>query len=86
MVSLTFSMRIRRESAIKGTQIIRKRASIGMKFWQMMKMILPMNIPDPIMTEMVPMTEERMPDGVDSAGMVRISVSDMDHSPPMEMP
>ena len=32
------------------------------------------------------MTDERMPEGEDSAGMVRMSVSDMDQSPPMEMP
>ena len=32
------------------------------------------------------MTEARMPDGEDSAGIVKISVSDIDHRPPMEQP
>ena len=51
-----------------------------------MKIAWPRNIPAPMRTEMVPMTEERMPDGVDSAGIVRISVSDIDQRPPIEQP
>ena len=46
----------------------------------------PINIPAPINTEMVPMTEDLIPEGDDSAGMVRINVSLMDHRPPIEQP
>ena len=45
-----------------------------------------MKLPAKIKTEIVPMTEERIPEGEDSAGMVRMIVSDIDYRPPMEQP
>ena len=71
---------------VKGRQIIMKRTSIGRKFWHTINSAWPRNIPAPMRTDMVPITEERMPDGVDSAGIVNISVSDIDQRPPIEQP
>ena len=71
---------------MNGTQMMRKSRSIGMKFCRTMNRIWPRNIPAPIITEIVPITEERMPEGEDSAGMVRMMVSDIDQRPPIEQP
>ena len=51
-----------------------------------MNSIWPTKYPAKMSTEMVPIMEDLIPEGDDSAGIVRIRVSDMDQSPPIEHP
>ena len=85
-VSFTLAIRRTRLRIMKGRQIRINKASIGMKFCPKMNSPWPRNMPAKMRTEIVPITEERMLEGDDSAGIVRIRVSDIDQRAPIEQP